>query len=263
MGAAIGGALLILLALVALGALAAFYYYAPRARALDKDSYCPLEGPDGISVVLVDATDDLPEVAKRQAFQILDDLILSLPAYYKLDIRVLDIGAMRSRSLFAKCNPGDGSGLSEWVSNPRAARERWIENFRKPARAAIENSLGSAKSQSSPIMAGLQDIAVGEFSSASAQKAAKILTVISDMVEYTRDYNQYPRGGDLSYERFRRSPAYLKYRTDLHGAELKIEYIQRTFMTEPYVQAHMEFWRQWKYDNGGSKFSVRRLQGVN
>jgi hypothetical protein len=258
-----GGIALLCVAVAAMGALAAFYHYAPRARALDKDSYCPKDGVDGISVVLVDATDDLPEVAKRQAFQILDDLILSLPAYYKLDIRVLDISAMRSRSLFAKCNPGDGSGLSEWTANPEAARRRWIENFRKPARAAIESSLGSAKAQSSPIMAGLQDIAVGEFSSAGTQNAAKILTVISDMVEYTRDYNQYPRGGDLSYERFKRSPAYMKYRTDLHGAELRIEYIQRTFMTEPYVKAHMEFWRQWKNDNGGSKFSVRRLQGVN
>ncbi|MGE0677198.1 hypothetical protein [Pseudolabrys sp.] len=246
-----------------MAALAAFYYYAPRARVLNKDTLCPIQGPDGISVVLVDATDDLPDVAKRQAFQILDDLIISLPAYYKLDIRVLDIASMRSRSLFAKCNPGDGSGLSEWDSNPRAARQRWIENFRKPARAGIENSLGSAKAQSSPIMAALQDIAVGEFSSATAQKADKALTVISDMVEYTRDYNQYPRGGDLSYERFRRSPAYLKYRTDLHGAQLKIEYIQRVFMTEPYLKAHMQFWQQWMHDNGGSKFSAHRLQGVN
>ncbi len=263
MGAAIGGILLILFSLGAMGGLAAFYYHAPRARVLDKVSLCPTDGPDGISVVLVDATDDLPEVAKRQTLQILDDLITSLPAYHKLDIRVLDIDAMRSRSLFARCNPGDGSGLSEWTSNPRAARARWIENFRKPAREAIESSLSSARAASSPIMAALQDIAVDQFSSAAARKAEKTLTVISDMVEFTRDYSQYPRAGDLSYERFRRSPAYLKFRTDIHGSAVKIEYVQRAWMSGQYAADHMEFWRQWREDSRGSNLSVRRLQGVN
>jgi hypothetical protein len=262
-GAAIGGIALICFALVAMGALAAFYYYAPRALALDRESLCPVEGPDGINVVLVDATDDLPEVAKRQALQILDDLITSLPAYHKLDIRVLDIGRMRSRSLFAKCNPGDGSGLSEWTSNPRAARERWIANFRKPARAAVESSLASAKAESSPVMAALQDIAVDQFSSAAAQKAEKTLIVISDMIEFTRDYSQYPRAGDLSYERFKRSPAYMKFRTDLLGAEVKVEYVQRASVSSQFAGAHMQFWQQWSHDNRGSKFSVRRLQGTN
>lgn len=262
-GAALGGIALISFALLAMGALGAFYYYAPRARSLDKVTLCPAEGPDGISVVLVDATDDLPEVAKRQTLQILDDQITSLPAFHKLDIRILDISKMRSRSIFAKCNPGDGSGLSEWTSNPRAARERWIENFRKPARAAVENSLSSAKAESSPIMAALQDIAVGEFSSAAAKKAQKTLIVISDMIEFTRDYSQYPRAGDLSYERFRRSPAYMKFRTDLHDAELKVEYVQRASVSTQFAAAHMKFWQQWTHDNDGSKFSVRRLQGVN
>lgn len=261
-GAAIGVAL-ICLALVAMAVLLLLYIYLPRPRPLDKDSLCPLDGADGIKVVLVDATDDLPEVAKRQILQILDDLITGLPAYYKLDIRVLDIAGMRSRSLFAKCNPGDGSGLSEWTSNPRAARLRWIENFRGPAHKAIEHSLASAKAKNSPIMAALQDIAVDEFSSAAAGKAQKSLIIISDMIEFTRYYSQYPRAGDLSYQRFRQSPAYLKFRTDLHGAEVKIEYVQRVSIPPALSLAHIQFWQEWTHDNGGTTFSTRRLQGVN
>jgi len=261
--AAIAGFALIVFAVVALGGLGAFYYFAPRSPELDKQSLCPVDGPDGVRVVLVDATDDLPEVAKRQVLQILDDEITSLPAFYKLDIRVLDIQSSRSRSLFAKCNPGNGSGLSEWTDNPRLARLQWIERFRKPAREAIEISLEAAKAQNSPIMAALQDIAVDQFSSAQAQKAQKKLIVISDMLEFTRDYSHYPRAGDLSYERFRRSPAYMKFRTDLHGAELRVEYVQRASISAQFAGDHMTFWSQWTHDNGGSKFSARRLQGVN
>jgi hypothetical protein len=98
---------------------------------------------------------------------------------------------------------------------------RWVENFRKPAADAVKSSIASAKANSSPIMAAIQDIAIDQFSSAASQNAKKTLFVISDMIEYTRDYSQYPRAGDLSFPRYKQSPAYLKFRTDLHGAAVK------------------------------------------
>jgi hypothetical protein len=261
-GAALGGIALICVALLGLSLLGAFYYYAPRSPTLDAASLCPVSGPDGIVVVLVDTSDDLPEPAKREATRILDDLITGLPPYYKLDIRVLDIVQVRSRSLFSKCNPGDGKGLSEWASNPRLARMRWIENFRKPAVEAVKNSLSSAKANSSPIMAALQDIAIDEFSGTVAEGSEKKLIVISDMLEFTRDYSQYPKAGDLSYQRFRQSPAYLKLRTDLHGAKVTIYYVQRKEPKFDTIQ-HIEFWHQWVADNRGAWGSAKRLQGVN
>jgi hypothetical protein len=261
-GAALGGIALICLAILGLAGLAAFYYYAPRAPTLDAASLCPASGPNGITVVLVDTSDDLPEPAIREAVGILNDLITGLPPYYKLDIRVLDPVGTRSRSLFSKCNPGDGIGLSEWTSNPRLARMRWIESFRKPANEAIKHSLSSVKANNSPIMAALQDIAIDQFSSAAAERTEKKLVVISDMLEFTREYSQYPKAGDLSYQRFRQSPAYLKLRTDLHGAQVTIYYVQRV---QPQLDTnrHIEFWHQWVADNRGVWDRARRLQGAN
>lgn len=261
-GAAIGGILLILLAVFALGALGAFWYFTPRPPVLDAVTGCPVSGPDGVTVVLVDTSDDLPEPAKREARTILNDLITTLPPYYRLDIRVLDIAGMKSRSLFSKCNPGDGTGLSEWTSNPRIARLKWLESFRKPANNAIDHSLGSQKADSSPIMAAIQDIAIERFSGAVAVASEKRLVIISDMLEFTREYSQYPRAGDLSYQRFKQSPAYLKYRTDLHGARVTIDYVQRT---QPKIDntKHADFWHQWVIDNKGVWDAVHRLQGAN
>ena len=111
-------------------------------------------------MVLVDTSDDLPDTTRREVLGQLDDMITTLPPFYKLDIRVLDIAGVRSRSLFSKCNPGDGAGLSEWTDNPRIARLRWIEDFRKPAAEAVKSSISSAKATSSPIMAAIQDIAI-------------------------------------------------------------------------------------------------------
>jgi hypothetical protein len=134
---------------------------------------------------------------------LLEDQISALPDYHKLDIRVLDISGGRSRSLFSKCNPGDGTGLSEWTDNPRLARMRWLETFRQPAKDAVRTSLSPAKAKNSPIMSAIQDIAIDQFSSAAAQKVEKKLIIISDMLEFTQGYSQYPSAGDVSYQRFK------------------------------------------------------------
>src|SRR3984957_408060 len=223
----LGGVMLLLLAIVSGAALAWFYFSAAPRPVLDAQSLCPVTGPQGVTVVLVDTSDDLPETTRREVLGQLDDMITTLPPFYRLDIRVLDIAGVRSRSLFSKCNPGDGAGLSEWTDNPRIARLRWIEDFRKPAAAAVNNSLASAKANSSPIMAAIQDIAIDQFSGATTQNARKTLYIISDMIEFTRDYSQYPRAGDLSFQRYKQSPAYLKFRTDLHGATVILRYVTR------------------------------------
>ncbi len=260
----IGGVLLLLLAITSGGALAYFYFSTPARPVLDPQSLCPVSGPQGITVVLVDTSDDLPETTRREVLGQLDDMITTLPPYYKLDIRVLDIAGVRSRSLFSKCNPGDGAGLSEWTDNPRIARLRWIEDFRKPAAEAVKSSIASAKSASSPIMAAIQDIAIDQFSSAASQKARKTLYIISDMIEFTHDYSQYPRAGDLSLQRYRQSSAYLKFRTDLHGATVIIRYVTRQNGSQPLLDGtkHMEFWKNWIEDSRGTFGGAKRLQGA-
>jgi hypothetical protein len=262
--AGIGGIVLLLLAIAAGGAFAYFYFSTPARLALDPQTLCPIKGPQGITVVLVDTSDDLPETTRREVLGMLEDIIATLPALYKLDIRVLDIAGARSRSLFSKCNPGDGGGLSEWTDNPRVALLRWKENFRKPAAEAVRNSVASAKANSSPIMAAIQDIAIDQFSSAASQSAKKSLIVISDMIEYTKDYSQYARAGDLTFERYKQSPAYLKFRTDLHGAAVLIRYVTRQVKGQPALDdaKHAAFWATWMNDNGASSVTVKRLQGT-
>ena len=254
--------LLICFAVTAAGALTYFYVSAERRPTLDPVSLCPTTGPKGISVILVDTSDDLKDTTQREILGILEDQIVALRPYHKLDIRILDIQSQKSRSLFSKCNPGDGEGLSEWTDNPTVARMRWIENFKKPAAEAVKGSLSKAQAASSPIMAAIQDIAIDQFSSSSVQSISKSLFVISDMIEFTRDYSQYPSAGDLSYERFKRSAAYQKFRTDLHNASVKIAYAYRQGVKID-GSKHLDFWGQWIDDNRGKREGVKRLQGAN
>jgi hypothetical protein len=113
-------------------------------------------------------------------------------------------------------------------------------------------------------MAAIQDIAIDQFSSATSQNVKKTLTIISDMIEYTKDYSQYPRAGDLSFQRYRQSPAYLKFRTDLHGATVILRYVTRQTGNQQLVDGtkHMEFWKAWIEDSRGAFGGVKRLQGA-
>lgn len=239
------------------------YLYVTRAKAPQRDasSLCPMEGARGVTVILVDTSDDLPRTTKDEALVVIRDVISELPEYHRLDIRVLEISGMKSRSIFSRCNPGDGFGLSEWTANPKLAKERWIKSFEGPAITAIESSLAEAKANNSPIMAAIQDIAIHDFTGAALANAPKRLVIISDMIESTTEYSQYAGRGDLSYERFQHSPAYLKFRTDLRGANLDLWYVTRANVKLDSI-GHANFWKRWASDNGSGTFHVVRMQGA-
>ena len=263
-GAAIGGIGLLTLAVVAAIGLGLFYFLVPRDPALNPETLCPVDGPHGITVILVDTSDDIKPTTRQDAQQFLQDQIAALPAFHRLELRVLDFANLRSRIVFSKCNPGDGTGLSEWTGNPRIARLRWLELFKKPVEEAIKASLASGKATSSPIMGAIQDIALGQFSPASVRNIPKRLVLVSDMIEFTQGtggYNQYPPR-DLTYQRFRRSPAYTRFRTDLHGAGVNIQYVPREAVKID-RDRHLEFWGEWIDDNRGKRDGVRVLQGAN
>ena len=256
---ALGGALAVL-ALGVLGAGANLYIGTARRPALDPSSLCPIDGPHSVTVVLLDSTDDIPEIAKRQVRTALVDMAETLPAHGFLEIRLLDSNTSGGRSIFQKCNPGDGSDLSEYTSNPQLAKKRWMDGFRQPLDDALEAGFRPLPGKISPIMETVQRIAVDRFTGRLAEYIPKSLVLISDMIEHAPDYSQYT--GDLSYERFKASRAYQKVRTDLHGANVQIYYIQRMSGKPINSAEHIRFWADWIRDNNGRLKRASKLQGV-
>jgi hypothetical protein len=251
------------LAALGLGVLAAgAYVYATVARppTLDRETLCPVSGPQSVTVVLLDSTDEIPDIAKREIRTLLIDTAETLPTYELLEIRLLDPKLVEGHLIFSKCNPGDGSGLSEYTANPRLAKQRWLEAFRTPLDDALETGFRPAPGKTSPIMETIQRIAVERFTGRNVESIPKSLIVISDMLEHEPDYSQYT--GDLSYGRFKASTAYKKVRTDLHGADVVIYYIQRA--TERPINSvdHIRFWAEWIRDNNGRFKQANKLQGM-
>ena len=255
----LGGALTALaIGVLAIGA----YVYATVARppTLDRTSLCPVDGPRSVAVVLLDSTDEIPEIAKREIKTVLIDRAETLPPYELLEIRLLDPKVAGGRLIFSKCNPGDGSDLSEYTANPRLARQRWMAEFRTPLDQALETGFSPAPGKISPIMETIQRIAVERFTGRNVEAVPKSLVIISDMLQHGPDYSQYT--GNLSYDRFKASIAYKKVQTDLHGTEVLIYYIQRQTGRPLNSVDHIRFWAEWIRENNGRFKEATKLQGV-
>ena len=245
-----------LLALSALSAGAYVYTSAARPPALDRSSLCPVDGPRSIAVVLLDSTDDIPEIAKREVKTTLVDIAESLPTYALLELRLLDSKIAGGNSIFARCNPGDGSGLSEYTANPALAKKRWMDGFREPLEDALQIGFRPLPGKTSPIMETVQRIAVERFTGRAAEEIPKSLILVSDMLEHEGDYSQY--AGDLSYNRYKASRAC----TNLYGAEVMIFYIQRSSAKPINSADHIRFWAEWIRDNNGRLKQANKLQGL-
>jgi hypothetical protein len=255
----LGGALTVLAAAVFVAG-AYVYFTVSRPPTLDKQTLCPVDGPRSVSVALLDSTDEIPDVAKREIRTALVDRAETLSDYELLEIRLLDPKTPGGKIIFSKCNPGDGADLSEYTANPRLARQRWLDGFRQPLDAALDAGFRPLPGKTSPIMATIQRIAVERFTGRAVESVPKELIVISDMLEHGPDYSQY--SGDLSFARFKASRAYKKVRTDLHGADVVIYYIQRATGRPINSADHIRFWADWIHDNNGRLKEANKLQGL-
>ncbi len=236
----------------------------PIPTQRDKITLCPVSQPQDIIVIVIDTTDQLSEASQVEAKKLLIDMIEQSPENALLDLRVIDPSQNAGRTILTLCNPGDGRGISEFTGNPEMAKRVWRQRFREPLINALEGSLQTVPSKSSPLLATLQGIALERFTGANAAPAHKRLVILSDMIEHVPgEYTQYPPA-DLRYERFKGLPVYRKVRTDLKGAEVIIFYVQRILPRPIDTGAHIKFWIDWVADNKGrlNTDQTIKLQGA-
>jgi hypothetical protein len=226
---------------------------------VDKDTLCPKAGPVSTTVVLIDVSDPLTPIAQEDVTNDINDAVESVPKFGLLELRLLDPKTGGGQVLFSRCNPGDGRNLSEITANPELERRKFEEGFAGPLHNLLHLAVGSDPSQSSPIMETIQWIAVKTFAPSRQAKERSRLIVVSDMIQHSDNYSLYK--GDLTFERYRHSPAYQFLRTDLKEVDVTVFFVHR----ERVVASDNDllgFWEQWFADNNGSLIRVKKIQGT-
>ncbi|MBZ9962683.1 hypothetical protein [Mesorhizobium sp. BR1-1-2] len=255
-----GWIILFALGLVAAAVGFTYVYVSARSQLVELDDrLCPVVGAASQTIILIDTTDAIADVTKLNIQTLLRDTASGIQRGGLLEIRALTAAAPYTKELFSLCNPGNGGDLSAFTGNAALARERWQAGFGQPLLVALEKAVEANKADSSPIMAGIQSIAVSHLVAQKARAIPSRLIVVSDMFENTEFFSHYR--GATDFDAFKKSPAANRFATDLAGSDVSIWLIRRAKSPVDSV-ALMAFWQQWIDYNHGVFSSAKSLQGV-
>lgn len=233
------------------------YLYFMRSAGLDK-RFCPVAGPAGQIVLLVDKTDPL-DFTQKQAFEnSLEALVTrGVPPGYLLSVFVLGEDYKATAApIFEECNPGDGAGASELNSNRAHLKRRFEEGFREPISRLLDELETKRSSRYSPIFEMLGMVSINGFRKENVSGPRRLI-IVSDMLHNTPEYSMYR--GTLDFERFHQSDYGRKMTTYFNGVDVEVQYLLNTPQLQ--TRRHLKFWEDYFAASGGRIVAVRPLEG--
>ena len=254
-----GIALLVSAILIGSALIAISRYVQSSRPVLDNVTMCPVVGPNGLVVLLVDTTDPLTGTQQADLKNHLEEIKANLPKYFAIDVyAVSDTKGGLLKPLGARvCNPGDGRDSSALTSNPHMIKQNWDNRFSAPLDKLFGEMLSTPSADESPIFESIQSIAVTAFGRLPKATTNRKLIIVSDMLQNMPEYSQYHQIG--TFEDLRRSPYYQRIAADLRGVEVELYYIRRDAAMQG--TKHIEFWQKYFKDSGAALVHVVALQG--
>ena len=150
---ALGIALIIGVVTVVVGGSFLYFYVAAGQLELDQETFCPVDGPQTVTVVLVDRTDPYTPVQQAGIQNALELIRTSVPKYGALGLYAVGPTDQGVLELFARiCNPGRGDEINPLIGNPRRVEQRWREGFKAPLDALFARLLQPGEAATSPIL---------------------------------------------------------------------------------------------------------------
>jgi len=234
-------------------------YHALKGKeGISATTLCPTSGPRGHIVLLVDKTDPL-NFTQRQAFAVtLKELVeTKVPEGHLLSVFVLGEKFEHSaQPVIELCNPGSGTGKSEFTANPQKLRKQYEERFVKPMEDAQKALLASEPAKASPIFEMLQLVGINGFRR-HAIDGPRRLVMMSDMLHNTPQFSMYQ--SLVEWEPFEASDYGKKTQADLKGVTVELHYLMNT----PRLQTRrsLVFWERYFERAGARLTDVRKLEG--
>lgn len=255
----IGSFIIVACFLVAIALIFVYVRTNATERKIDEQTLCPVDGADGLTVVLIDRTDPLSAIQREDLMRHLDQLKAALPI--RTAIEVYSIGADQGDLLKPEghrlCNAGRATDVDALTGNPRLTEKRWRERFSRPLDDLFERMTQSATSPRSPIMEAIQSVAVTAFGRLPERASYRRLVIVSDMLQNSDLLSQY--GKLIAFDQFKQQNQYQRLRTDLKGVEVELWYIGGRSPLQG--RQHIEFWQQYFANTGATLVRVSAIQG--
>jgi len=250
------GSLALLLVISVLGATA--WWWNQKRNTTDPKTLCPIDGPLGHNILLVDKTDPL-NLAQKAAFDLLvTDLVSNkTPPGYLLSIFVLgDDFVAQTKPLVELCNPGDGKGRNEITENVKQLNRQYKDRFLSPIFDQSTQLLSIAPAQESPILEMLQMVSLNSIQKHHVD-GPKTLVVLSDLLQNSKQLNMYK--GMPAFQEFANTSYAHKTQINFQGVDIQIHYLQNSPILQ--VDKLFLFWREYFKASGSKSLDLVPLPG--
>jgi len=239
---------LLFFALVMVTVATAVWWNSQRKPGLDPVTYCPLEGPQGQRVVLIDRTDPFNLAQKTSLDIFIKQLVESTPAGQLLSVYVLgDDFQANTKPLFELCNPGDGHEKSQLTDNVKALKQQYLKHFIEPMLSVTEGMMSAASAKESPILEMLQLVNLNSIQKHNI-KGDITLYILSDMLQNSKALNMY--GKPVSFETYESSYAATKLFVNFSNIKVEVHLVNSSPRSlNPVV---LDFWKTY-FDKAGVK----------
>ena len=242
--------LLIILTVAVIVALVG-YQLTHRSDGYDPETLCPLSGPKGHYVLLVDKTDPLSFTQKTELQTLFADFVEHKVPQGNL-VSVFVVGedyTQNSKPLVEICNPGTGEDKSELTANLKQLRRQYSKKFITPLSQQFQSMISDKSSKYSPILEMLQMVNLESYKRHPIDGERHLL-IVSDMLHNTPGLSLYKK--IPSVEEFQTSTYGRKSYLELKEVDVELYLL----INSPQYQGDelMEFWHSY-FESVGAKIS--------
>lgn len=207
-----------------LGAMGGFYFWAKGHQVALDGANCPVTGPRGIHVILIDRSDPITPVQAERVRQVIEGLVNQAQTGERFDLYVADgDGINLLTPAVSVCSSGRGATASALYENPEAIERNFQERFLTPLRRAMGELLVPASRSTSPLLESLRTVAVTSFG--ASPQAERRLTVVSDLIQHSPAVSHFR--GEIDFGALQRRQEWAQLRPNLAGTEVRILYLLR------------------------------------
>jgi hypothetical protein len=243
------GLLIIAAVLVIVGLVG--YQLTHRSDGYDPETLCPLSGPKGHYVLLVDKTDPLSFTQKTALQTLFTDFVEHKVPQGNL-ISVFVVGedyTLNAKPLVEICNPGTGEDKSELTANLKQLKRQYSKKFLNPLGEQFQAMTSDKSAKFSPILEMLQMVNLESYQR-HPMDGERHLLIVSDMLHNTPGLSLYKN--IPSIEDFQASNYGRKSYLELKGVDVELYLL----VNSPQYQGDelMGFWRTY-FESIGAKIS--------
>lgn len=235
---------------------------AGTAVPVSADTLCPSNTPpSAIAAVLLDLSDTLTEPQRLKVLNELTARQARIPRLGQIDVYALENADQQLiRPLLRRCNPGSDEGMNPLYQNPDLARKRW-QRFSADLTSHFDALMSRPATSISPIMEGIQAVALRTFNPPQYVGLSKQLIIVSDLLQFVPEHvNHYAH--IPAFEAFKKEEGgyFSGVRADLTGVHVTVLYLVRP-NRQPWPQ-HRLFWEDYFREQNATLDTIEPVYGA-